>query len=176
MADNRPVDLLAGEADIGVRLFAPSQSDLVAVRIGNVGSGLFASQGYLEEHGSPCSFDDALGEEHSLIGFDRNPWAAGAYQRLDRRLQPGVFAIRSDQIEVQWACARAGIGIVPMQVPLALREPALVRVLPEWELPDLAIWLVVHVEVRASPPVRRVFGCLREGLEAYTAEADARRR
>ena len=51
-----------------------------------------------------------------------------------------------------------GIGI-GMQA-LAARDPALVKVLPELDVPALPMWLTAHRELRDTPRLRLVFDTL----------------
>ncbi len=62
-------DLLQREADIAVRMVAPTQDALLARRIGIVSLGLFAHRNYLERYGEPKSIGQL--RQHKLIGFDR---------------------------------------------------------------------------------------------------------
>ena len=55
------------------------------------------------------------------------------------------------------------------QVPLARRDPALVRILPDAMRYALDTWVVMHEDLRASPSVRAVFDALVTGLKDYLA-------
>ena len=67
---NRNEDLSRRDADIAVRMVRPTQSALVARRIGETRIGLYAHRDYLARFGTPTSLDE-LGR-HRLIGFDRD--------------------------------------------------------------------------------------------------------
>ena len=74
------------------------------------------------------------------------------------------FALRADSNMVQLQAIRAGFGIGACQVPLARRNPDLLRVLAEEFTLDLGLWIVMHGDLRASPRCRAVFDALVEGL------------
>ena len=68
----------------------------------------------------------------------------------------------------QLAAVRAGFGIGFCQVPLAIREPVLTRVLPSVSLP-LECWVVMHGDLRGQPACKALFDALVEGLLSYLA-------
>jgi DNA-binding transcriptional LysR family regulator len=65
---NRKEDLLRREVDLAVRVVGPTQTALVAKRLGSVALGLHAHRRYVETHGKPFAELAA----HSLMGFDRD--------------------------------------------------------------------------------------------------------
>ena len=157
-------DLLQREADIAVRMVAPAQEALLARHIGAISLGFFAHRTYIERHGKPESIKDL--RRHKLIGFDRQT----AYIRTMMKRYPlldGIsFSFRSDHSIALHNALRAGIGIGFYQVPLALRDASLVRLLPEIELP-LDTWIVMHENLKTSPRCRVTFDALVAGLLDY---------
>lgn len=168
--DNRAADLLAGEADVAVRLFAPRQLDLVATKIGEVSIGLYASRSYVATHGTPEDMDDLI-LHHALVGFDpRGPFAHG-FETFDARLTPSVLALRTDSLEAQLMAARTGFGIAALQRPMAARFPELVEVLPGLPVPPLPVWLTLHKDVRTGAHVRVTHDWLADVMRDYVGEA-----
>ncbi|MEZ4473504.1 MAG: LysR family transcriptional regulator [bacterium] len=165
--DLRAADLLTADADVAVRMFRPEQLDLVGRLAGNIALGCFASRSYVDAHGVPASLDEALGRGHGIIGFDRSAWGERAYRSLDPRLTRDALAVRADDASVQIAAVRAGLGILPMQRPIARLFPELVEVATALVLPPLPMWVVAHREVLAAPAVRVVFDTLASRLAAY---------
>lgn len=167
--DNRPADLMRGEADLAVRLFRPTQLDLVTREVARVEVGLYASQAYLATHGTPASSSDLL-QGHRLAGFDPQGELAGAIATFAPELQDVPFALASDALEVHWMAARAGVAIAFLQAPLAARAPELVPVLGHLPRPSLSFWLTMHPDVRAGAAVEAVRGWLEEVLVEYAQE------
>lgn len=163
---NQAADMLRHDADIAIRMVQPTQEALVARHVGQVALGLFAHQNYLAEHGQPASLAELAG--HALIGFDTEaPYV--------RRLRPKglpytreLFALRTDSDLAALAALRAGLGIGVIQVGLARRDPALVRLLPADLTLTLDAWVVMHEDLRHSPPVRLLFDHLATALLDYT--------
>jgi DNA-binding transcriptional LysR family regulator len=73
MMSNIVDDLSRREADIAVRMAPPTQSALVAKKVGEVQLGFYATPDYLEQYGRPGSMSEL--EEHTIIGFDGRPAA-----------------------------------------------------------------------------------------------------
>ncbi len=63
----------------------------------------------------------------------------------------------------------AGLGIGIALVPLARRQPQLVRVLANETLPSLPVWLTARQELRANLRLRRVFDLLAVELRRWAA-------
>lgn len=163
--DNAPSDLTRGEADLAIRLFRPTQPELIARRVAQVDGGLYASRAYLARRGAPDDLEALL--EHDLIGFDARGPMAMAMARVDARLVPAAFAVRTDSLMAQLAACRGGAGIAVLQGPIARRHDALIQVLPTLPLPPLELWLVAHEDMRHSAPIRAGFLWLEEILIDY---------
>jgi DNA-binding transcriptional LysR family regulator len=163
---NQAADLLRRDADIAIRMLQPTQDALIARHVGRVELGMFAHKRYLESHGHPQALAELSG--HALIGFDtETPYI--------RRLRPeGLpyarehFALRTDSDLAALAAIRAGFGIGIMQVNLARRDAALIRLFPAELSLALETWVVMHEDLRPSLRVRRLFDHLAWALANYT--------
>ena len=162
---NRLEDLLRRDADVAVRMTAPTQASLVARRVGVIPIGLFAHVDYLAHHPAPRRPAELL-RGHSLIGADKDRGLVNGLAMLGIAVTARDFAIRTDSDGAQLNAVRAGLGIGVCQVPLARRSPSLQRVLPRIEFP-LETWVVMHEDQRNVRRVRLVFEHLLEGLGDY---------
>ncbi|WP_457310023.1 LysR family transcriptional regulator [Sphingomonas sp. UYAg733] len=164
---NRNEDLLRREADIAVRMVRPAQDALVARRIGAIPLDLHAHRDLLDGHPVPETLEDvgAIG----LIGVETDNAVLRSLRAQGIMFAPADFPFRTDSDVAQFAAIRAGVGIGVCQVPLAVRYPALIRVLPDAFNFDLDTWVVMHEDLRTSPPVRAAFDALVAGLDAYLA-------
>ena len=162
---NRNQDLSRRDADIAVRMARPTQSALVARRLGDTRIGLYAHRDYLARFGAPTSLAELA--RHRLIGFDRDDRAfrsvGGAAEWLSRE----SFGFRCDSDPAQLAALRAGVGIGGCQDNIARRSPELRPVLPGEIAFTLDIWLVMHEDMKATPRVRALFEHLAAGLGDY---------
>jgi DNA-binding transcriptional LysR family regulator len=162
---NANEDLLRRQADVAVRMAQPTQSALVAKRVGTVRLGAFATEAYLAEYPAPRTVAELA--RHTLLGRDRDTTFSEAIAAAG--LKRSDFVFRTDNDAAYLAAIRAGIGIGVCQLPLAAGPPRLVRVLPEFAL-ELPIWVVTHEDLRSSRRVMLVFDHLAASLAAYAAD------
>ena len=162
---NRNEDLARGEADIAVRMVRPTQSGLVAKKIGAVSIGLFAHRDYCRRFGEPSSLEDL--RRHRIIGFDRDSEILRFVGPLAGALTREAFLFRCDNDLVQLAALRAGVGVGGCQAPIARRDEDLVPVLPGAFAVPLEIWLVTHRDRKTNRRVRLAHEALAAGLGDY---------
>jgi DNA-binding transcriptional LysR family regulator len=162
---NRTEDLARRDADIAVRMVRPTQSGLVARRIGASRIGFFAHRDYLARFGEPRSLADLA--SHCMIGFDRDNRSFRSAGDFARGLTREVFGFRCDSDLAQLAALRAGVGVGGCQENIARRMPELVAVLPNAFHSALEVWLVMHEDLKATRRVRLLFDHLAAGLTNY---------
>ena len=158
-------NLLRREADIALRMVAPTQSSLIARRIGKVRVGAYAHRDYLRRRGTPRTPADLL--HHDLVGEDRADALMKGFAAAGTPVRREQFALRTDDRIAYWAAVRAGLGIGFLTETLAKADPELVPVLPALRIAPLPLWLVVHREIRTNRRVRAVF----EYLGRHAAQA-----
>jgi len=165
VVSNQLRDLLRRDVDLAVRNVRPTQTGLVAKKIGDVVLGFFAHRRYLERHGIPRSLDDL--SDHALIGYDQETPVVRSLQASGLNIARAMFSLRTDNDLAHLAAIRAGYGIGICQVPIGRRDRDLVRLLPKQFAFDLEIWLVTHENLRTSPRMRAVFEHLAAALTIY---------
>jgi DNA-binding transcriptional LysR family regulator len=127
-----PPDLLRLEADISVQLERPKGSDLKVMKLGYLHMMFFASQSYLDAHGSPTSAAELKNHRLVILTDDRGRWE-NAYQNALAGISPSeTVALRNNVSTAHFSSVirGAGIGILPTYVqalgasliPLALGE------------------------------------------------------
>jgi len=166
---NTNQDLLRRDADIAVRMARPTQSALLAKRLGAVPVGLFAHRRYIARHGMPLSLEDLVAH-HTIIGFDADASALRSFRQTGLPITRDMFAFRSDSDHAQLAALRTGFGIAGCQKRIAARDPDLVPVLTNAFRFELEMWLVMHEDLRASRRVRLLYDHLAEALSPYAGE------
>jgi DNA-binding transcriptional LysR family regulator len=147
----------------------PQQEALVARRIGAIPLGLHARDDYLERAGTPRKLAELA--QHRFIGFDKETAFIRAMAKSLGSVPRDALVMRSDSDLVQLAAIRAGHGIGICQVPIARRDPRLVRLLPKQFALPLETWVTMHEDLRDSPRCRTTFDALVEGLSTYVASA-----
>jgi len=162
LVDNRAVDLVRREADIAVRMFRPTQADLIAKRVGDVVMGLYATKAYLEKNGTPETLEDL--KTHTLVSFDENMGRNPAVQKLESNFMREKIVHRAGSFIGQMTATRAGIGVGVHDCFMAASYPDLERLMPQWFHHRLEVWLVTHPDVRRSARIRAVYDFLCEAF------------
>ena len=161
--DNAAADILRRQADIAVRMFDPTEPDLIARRLGVMRFGLYASRDYLATHGAPRSEKDL--KEHRFVLPDERLISIVRKDWLDTRPYEERAAFRSNSAIAINTALMAGYGIGLQSALLAWRCDNLVRVLPKVEYPPPSMWLVTHSDLRRSARIRATYSFLRELFE-----------
>ncbi len=166
--DNNPFHALRGTADISIQVIRPTQSDVFSRLAGRVAVGLFAHRRYVSEFGVPRSISDL--NAFSLIGSDTESFGQYLLRSQGVDIDPADFVVRADRVTAQIAAVRAGVGIWAMQVPLAARDPDMVRILPD---PEYTIdkWVAMHEDMRGDRRVRVAFDLIIDHLADYARGA-----
>lgn len=165
-ADN----LLFREADIALRMFRPTQLEVVTRKLGVLELGFFAAEDYIARRGLPADIADLI--THDLLGYDRSERFIRGAAALGWKLTREDFAFRCDQQTVHGEMIRTGCGIGILQTRVAA-EMGLVSVLPDFPMPGLEIWLTTHEALRHTPKVSAVWGQLDRGLAPWLSHDDA---
>lgn len=158
-------NLLLREADIAVRMFRPTQPDLIARRIGAVPVVCCAHDTYLTRRGTPAAIADLPG--HDLVGFDRGTLIIDGARALGLTVAREDFRLRTDSQTAMWEMLRTGLGIGFAQFGIVRDTPGMRRILPEIEVPGLEIWLTTHRELATSRRIRAVYDALGDALADY---------
>lgn len=155
-------NLLFREADIAVRMYRPTQLDLITKHLIDLPLGLYAAKTYLIRVGRPTTPDEVLARD--LIGFDRSDQMLRMLQALGITRTRNDFPLRCDDQVVYWNLVRAGCGIGGMQCLVGDADPLVERIAPFVALPSLPVWLTAPEALRQTPRIRRVFDYLVEAF------------
>ena len=157
-------NLLFREADIALRMYRPTQLDVITSHLCDLPLGLYAATDYITEKGMPQNVDDLAAFD--FVGFDRSDLMITMMQKFGFARAREDFALRCDDQIVYWNLVRAGCGVGGMQTLVANADPAVVRVAPFIILPALPIWLTAAEALRQTPRIRRVFDYLARSFRA----------
>ena len=162
VATDASSNLLMREADIAVRMFRPTQSNLIAKKIGELQLAAFATTDYLARRGTPRSIEDL--QDHDIIGEDADDRTGAELRAMGLPIGPDFFRFKCDDPTVAWHMVVAGCGIGLGHIRLGEANSKVQRVLPEMPNLTLPIWLTSHAELRTSARVRIVFDFLADAL------------
>jgi len=136
----------------------PKEAALVARRLGEFESALFASADYLERRGAPRNVAALAG--HDFIGFDASLDALPQNRWLLRALPEPRYVLRATTTTAQVVACAEGHGIALLPSFVAVREPRLRRLLPRLIGPKRELWGVMHGDLRDNVRVRAVLAWL----------------
>ncbi|WP_296952358.1 LysR family transcriptional regulator [uncultured Massilia sp.] len=173
----RRVDLVAENFDVAIRMGdLPDDSTLAARRVAIERFGLYAAPRYIGQRGLPEQPDDLL--QHDLLCIlSRSggpaPWVLTRGKvRWERTLRARLTA-NSPELLARIACGGAGIAASSdLFVANYVRKGELVRVLPDWELPEATGWAVFPGR-RLMPAKTRVFLDMMEEMFCKDRAKDA---
>lgn len=155
------------EADIAVRMYRPTQLDLVTQHLGELRFAAFAAKSYVERRGLPRRPEELLA--HDVIGMDRETAILEGFRQAGFPVEREWFKVRADNPIAYWQLVRAGAGIGFGQVLVGERDPELVEIPLGLELPKYPVWLTAHEAIRHAPRVARVWELLARDLRKVLA-------
>lgn len=155
-------NLLYREADIAVRMYRPTQLELVTQHIGDIPIVICAAQSYIARNGPLQGLADL--PNHDFIGFDLNPAIIEGFASAGLEVTRDFFKVRCDDQAAYWQLVRAGCGIGFSQRDIAQNDPDIEVFDLGLDISTLPIWLTAHAAMRETPRIRRVWELLAEGL------------
>ncbi len=164
-------NLLMRESDIAVRMFRPTQLELIARKLGESPIICCAHQSYLDRAGTPEQISDLFA--HDLVGFDRSDLLTSGAKDIGFELGRRDFALRTDSQTAIWELVRAGLGIGFAQRELVVSTGGMEPLLPQLVIPPLEIWLTTHRELFTSRRIRVIYDRLGQLLTEYFAHRTA---
>jgi DNA-binding transcriptional LysR family regulator len=157
---DRVVDLLAQNADVGVRTGSIGDASLVARKIAEITRALYASPGYLARRGVPRSPDQL--REHDCIVLSHIPsshrWPFHAGSKVEVVDITSRVVVDSGEAALRLAIAGGGITrLADLIVAEAVREGRLEPVLTESHLAEPVPLSAVYPQGRHRMPKVRAF-------------------
>ena len=144
--DDRLIDLPASGVDLVLRLAEEPGSHSAVQVLGEIGRAVYASDGYIRQHGTPSSPQDF--EHHSCLHYGYlatgSEWVlrgpGGTVERVRIR---GRMVSNNGVVLSQAAVAGHGLVILPDFVAAPLhRDGLLRRVLDDWTPPPLTLFAI----------------------------------
>jgi DNA-binding transcriptional LysR family regulator len=157
-ADQRAYNLTRREADLALRMGRPQDPGLVTRKLTPLRYRFYASRSLVGTRREvDFAADPFVGYEESLVATLQERWLSKA--------APGRRVVfRCNSTAALAAAARTGVGVALLPCFVAEADPGLVS-LQGPEPPDHELWLLVHGELRRSPPVRAIIDWVDELVE-----------
>ncbi len=152
------LDLATRQADLAIRFVRPSSNQLVAAKVGQFATSIFAAPSYVEQFGMPQSLSDA--RDHHIVDHTvlhnlsvMRPWSEMVEQAPNVVLRTNSSYSAIEAVRVGY-----GISVFPEWVmKSSLLQPAPIDL-------DIVrdIWLVSHEETNKGARIRTVIDYIRE--------------
>ncbi|MBZ5708758.1 LysR family transcriptional regulator [Nannocystis pusilla] len=156
------LDLVAGQADVALRVLRPTEAGVRVRRLAQVSLGLFGLRSYVEHHGLD-PLPPAAEAELVILG---PPDSRLPEMRWMRALVPrGRVAAATNDVPTSYSLVRAGVGLGVMTLAAAEGHPELVRLDRDAPPLERALWRVVPEALADAPKIRAVVDWIDEVAE-----------
>ncbi|MCB1957261.1 MAG: LysR family transcriptional regulator [Rhodocyclaceae bacterium] len=154
------VDVARQGYDLGIRIGAVADADLVAIRLAANRRAVCAAPAYLERHGTPRQLADL--QQHNCLVFTPQGGQAGGWS-FQKEGKPVTIRVRGNPDcndgEMLHRWARGGVGLAwrsTWEIQRELSRGELVTVLDEFAIPDYDV-RAVYPQQRHIPAKVRFF-------------------
>ena len=166
---DRVLDLVADRVDVGIRLGWLADSSHQAVKLGSFALWLVASPSLLRAGGLPKSPQDLSGRPMAAFSVLDKPahWTfTGPQGEAEEVFFDAVFTADSAVALKQVVLSGGGFGVMTdFTVSQDIEAGRLIRVLPQWTLPEGGIYAVFPASTQRALKVRVFVDALRAHVE-----------
>ncbi|WP_229955908.1 LysR family transcriptional regulator [Parasphingorhabdus litoris] len=153
-------DLNRREADIAVRLARPKSDGLIARRLPDINSGLYASADYLKG----CNPDNLKLHEEKLAGLDDQYGAIPESVWMNEHGLQQAVSVQTSSVFALLEIAKSGAAIAMIPDFLAKRHALIPIAAPQ--SPVRKPWIVFHRDNRRNPEIKAVRNWIAECCQA----------
>ncbi|CUX38906.1 LysR family transcriptional regulator [Rhizobium oryzihabitans] len=155
----RSFSLSQREADIAITIERPEQGRLMFSKLTDYSLGLYASEAYLAEYGTPADVD-AL-KRHRRIGYVEDLIFSPSLNYTGEIMRDWDAAFEISSATGQTEAVRSGAGIGILHNYIAGQYPELLRIMPHLGI-GRSYWTAYHESARQLVRVRTVVDFLQE--------------
>lgn len=163
-ASEGALNLVEARIDLAIRISAEPDPMLIGRVLAPCTSVLVASPAYLAEHGVPqAPADLATHRCLSYANFGKSVWKLSRGEQTAQVSVGGHLSANEATALLRAALAGGGIALQPTYLANPhLADGSLQAVLPDWSLPDMAIYALYPSRKHLSPAVRALLDFLVE--------------
>ena len=162
----RTVDLAKGEADMALRAFRPTESDLVVRKLIDMNWAVFAARSYAAAHPLPPTLAEL--PQHALVLYAATMHGVPGLRWMDDHRGDATQLTRVDNLEIAAEVISAGGGLGTLPCFIAAKQHDLVRVFPApvW---TNTLYCVFHESARDTARIRAASDAFAAYFEANAA-------
>ncbi len=170
--DDNVLDMVEGGFDVAIRIRAKlPDSGLISNKIMPVHQGIFASPGYLADHGNPETPQDLKAHTTLCYSLAETPLSwdlTGPEGQVSVPISPHL-RLSSSLVLRDMIVADMGIGTLPNFLSDPLEKRGLIkRLLPEWRLPERTIYTLAASRLSTDAKVSAFIGFLARELSTHS--------
>ncbi|MGB0440010.1 MAG: LysR family transcriptional regulator, partial [Paracoccaceae bacterium] len=155
-------NLMYRDADIAIRMYRPTQLDIVTRKVAEQPLALYATPALLDRLGPLRRPEDLATAD--FVGFDRSDLIIRSMRQMGLYVDRHFFGVRCDDQATYWELVCAGCGIGAMQTCIGDADPRVRRLGVHVDLTPLPVWLATHETLYRNARVKRVWRSLAEQL------------
>lgn len=161
-ASESALNLVEARIDLAIRISAEPDPMLIGRVLAPCASVLVAAPEYLVAHGVPkAPLDLAAHRCLSYANFGKSVWTFKRGEESSRVNVSSPFSANDATALLRAALAGGGLAVQPTYLANPhLENGTLQKVLPDWELPDMAIYALYPSRKHLSPAVRSLLDFL----------------
>lgn len=161
-ASEGALNLVEARIDLAIRISAEPDPMLIGRVLAPCASVLVAAPDYLAAHGVPKAPPDLAAHRClSYANFGKSVWTLQRGEEISRVGVSSQFSANEATALLQAALAGGGLALQPTYLANPhLANGTLQKVLPDWELPDMAIYALYPSRKHLSPAVRSLLDFL----------------
>jgi len=148
---DRELDLGMREADVAIRMWQPTQPDLVQRRLLTVHYRSYASGDYLKRYGTPQAAEDL--DKHRLVVYGDSappPLSDVNYLMTAGAERPRRAVLQVNNVAGVLFALQSGLGVAALPDYMLPEESKLIPVLPDLKPPSFDTYFVYPEELRDS--------------------------
>ncbi len=173
VTDNVFFDLSRRDADVALRPTDDPPPHLVGRNLASVGWAVYGSADYLIDQRPPRRISDLA--RHAIICGDDSLAAVPAVRWLRTQVPASAIVYRASSFAVQFAAARAGLGLALLPCVLATSAPELKRVLGPIKALATGLWLLTHADLRETTRIRAFMAFMTDAIRRDQGRLAGRR-
>jgi DNA-binding transcriptional LysR family regulator len=164
LPSNISENLLFRDADIAIRMFRPTQPDLIGRHIADLPMSVYGARTYFEHRPLPKTIADFMALD--FVGYDRDEMILRTMNEMGLPVERDFFTSRCDDQLAYWQLIRAGCGVGASMDIIAANDPDMLRLELPLTLPVLPMWLTAPQALHTAPRIRAVWDHLARALTA----------